>query len=232
MRVNLLGLALVLVALSACTEGGGTEGPSLNSNTNWLLACSGDGDCPDALSCLCGQCTEECVAPSDCSIEGAECVVNAVSCASAPLSACLPGCADDAECGDGYECVPSGRPADDPVSVCVPEWADAVSTGCINGLQFHCGATIGAATNVLFECASGTYTRVETCEGACISTGETEAFCTPDCGDGGPPTCGNDENGGDPDSLYACRAGRLSWISDCPYGCGGGDGPQGCAPAP
>lgn len=227
MRNPLWMVALGAAAMLSCTDTG-TQGPTLNSNTNWLMACSADENCADGLSCLCGQCTQECTDVTDCSEDGAECIVNAVTCESAPVAACLPGCTDDEDCGDGYNCALG----DTETLVCVPAWADDGTTGCVGGWQFHCGSTIGGARDALFECENGSYTRVETCEGACISTGEANAFCTPDCGEPGLPVCGDATNGGDPDTLYACREGNLTWVATCVYGCGLDGDRAGCMSAP
>jgi hypothetical protein len=120
----LVGISLLLLA--DCAKSATPAG--VGGETNWLKRCRDDATC-DEGSCLCGVCTRACSDDSACS--GAQvgaCVqtdhgAGAALCEEAPFAGkqaaavCLPRCANDDVCGDGFRC---------DRSVCVP---DALSSG-------------------------------------------------------------------------------------------------------
>lgn len=79
---KVLSVSLAALWVSGCVSS--AEDPT-DTNTNWFESCEEDSDCGGALSCVCGQCTVQCVESSDCSeAEGeAECV-SEDECSGAP----------------------------------------------------------------------------------------------------------------------------------------------------
>ena len=112
--LRMLSLWIVSSTLIACAvsepkpSGHGGE-------TNWLIVCEGNADC-DQGSCLCGVCTTTCESSDDCAagFEGS-CVATESAPANAlcrsaveiPSSLCLPSCANDMTCGEGFDCLDS-----------------------------------------------------------------------------------------------------------------------------
>ncbi len=106
---TVLALLCGLAFAAGCEKSHQPLGPSADSNTNWLMECSRDGDC-DSTSCLCGQCTVECTEQTDCGeLDGARCTMPEdhdpcmTSAQAAPV--CLRECESDADCGDRGDCL-------------------------------------------------------------------------------------------------------------------------------
>lgn len=119
--MSALGVMLLLT-LGGCPSNGTGGGPRIDSNTNWLMACSETADCASDLACICGQCTATCQSDGACASLGAgRCVDGAAPfCPSSAAPICLPTCATDAECGPRYGCSADG--------VCLPEWSLEIDT--------------------------------------------------------------------------------------------------------
>jgi hypothetical protein len=113
MRASKIAIAAVLMLLGACAQ---TEAPAPNKNTNWLQECGTDADCGQALSCICGVCTERCEDEDACGeSEGMATCRHERSaeligqCGEAPRwsSVCVAACEDDVDCayvGEGAHC--------------------------------------------------------------------------------------------------------------------------------
>lgn len=102
-------LALLCFAQFSCSPG---SEPRVDSQTNWLRACSIDAEC-GGLECHCGACTRPCSTVESCSgLDGATCVLAAEPGAVAlcggsnPTSPgyCIPRCSAG-DCTDGASCV-------------------------------------------------------------------------------------------------------------------------------
>jgi len=106
MRTAILGagFALLVGLLSAgCTESHADGPPAVDSETHFLTLC--DKRCEDGLTCVCGVCTRECAAASDCEelSAGASCraphVGDKRACGRAlPATVCEAECSDDDDC--------------------------------------------------------------------------------------------------------------------------------------
>lgn len=132
--------ALVCLTCAAKTERVGGE-------TNWLTACSNDGDC-ESSTCSCGACTRECTNDGDCR-DGAVCAPGdgaaiAAQCGEPRPALCLPGCTRDNDCSSEQRCVaggcvlsgasgPGGNGVTNPTGDCV-----AMSDG--SGIEHNPGA--------------------------------------------------------------------------------------------
>lgn len=250
-HLNVLGAAALIIAAVGftvgCNNDGTSGGPFINSNTNWLLACSGSSDCPSDLSCECGQCTITCDDDSACSNVGTGTCASPGSdafdrfCQPLHTPICLPDCQDDLDCGDNYAC---------QAGSCIPTWTqpqatpvrdtgstdaqDDVDSGtlqdtsvdsttdaedpCPSGLTFHCGQAIGDDRSSLFECVEGVFMRVEVCDGSCVTIPGLDDACVRECLPGSFPFCGTDY--GLPDGfLYDCLPAGIIVRSECPFGC-------------
>jgi hypothetical protein len=64
-KAHLVPVLCLVAVLSSCSRShANLDG---DSNTNWLRSCARDGDCADALACVCGLCTSTCLRDSECS---------------------------------------------------------------------------------------------------------------------------------------------------------------------
>lgn len=115
MRNNLrYACALCLLLVLGCKSEGETPGPSVGSNSNWLVSCGTGVDCsaPEIPECACGVCTVQCSSDDDCAmLQDARCAPETHAaarslCATSPMSTgiCLPRCEPGA-CGEGQACV-------------------------------------------------------------------------------------------------------------------------------
>lgn len=97
--IGLSLLAVLLVTLPACSSG-----PSTDSETHWMKACSDDEDCDDGLDCLCGVCTTGC--DDDCSGVGPDAVCTDISedCDDADAPICLATCDSADDCPGDFNC--------------------------------------------------------------------------------------------------------------------------------
>lgn len=109
-------ILLLSLVMTAC---GAKSHPQVGGETNWLARCSVDAECGQG-SCLCGMCTNACESASDCGEADAICESAAIEGGGMACAArlCLPRCASDGECGDGFvcaggACLPQVRPATD-----------------------------------------------------------------------------------------------------------------------
>jgi hypothetical protein len=123
-------LAFALVALS-CEDPG--VSPTAGSNSNWLVTCELDEQCPGVASCVCTRCTRACASDADCAGLGdtrcalpadaagaSECVDGASS------GLCLPRC-EAGSCASDQACVAGACVLDPPpdVDFCAPVAAAA-----------------------------------------------------------------------------------------------------------
>ncbi len=100
---------LLLLLLSACSDSDQGE----TSEINWHASCTDDSTCGDG-KCICGVCTISCDKDSDCDEVGTDVICAAQKTAAyehicqcrdeALTGICLPGCADDDSCNDGFSC--------------------------------------------------------------------------------------------------------------------------------
>lgn len=66
-----MGLAL---AMMVCALGCSASGdPGTDSTTHFWMSCESDSQCGNG-TCICGRCTRECDANSECSVDEARCV--------------------------------------------------------------------------------------------------------------------------------------------------------------
>lgn len=98
-------LPLLLAALvlpPACS----TE--NAHKGTNWLVACANDADCGGA-SCICGICTQSCMAANTCAESGGLCgesFAATTQCSGqANAGICMAACAQESDCETGQTCV-------------------------------------------------------------------------------------------------------------------------------
>ena len=107
-------LGLWLLALSSAIGGcAKTTPPSVGGETNWLKLCTDGAGCARG-SCVCGVCTIECRANSECSGNFAGACVSGQddtgrqACDSPasepPAGLCLPACKSDGQCGSSFAC--------------------------------------------------------------------------------------------------------------------------------
>lgn len=173
-------------AFVACTDGGPPRGPSLDSNTNWLTACTEDADCILGTSCLCGQCTLGCADDSACtSLGGGVCATPGdaswdAMCTEPAPPVCLPICTTDADCDTEHYCVSGG---------CIPQWAESSATNPPDA-----GGTDGGGTDAGVQ--DGGSDAGPTDAGP-TDAGPTDAASDADPGDGGATDGGTDT---DPDA--------------------------------
>jgi hypothetical protein len=99
-----LGLALTIGSCGKVAE----PAPLYDSNTNWLLRCSADGQCSGSLRCYCGICTKPCGQDAECGrLKGAQCEESGEVLCGERASAgglCVLGCTQNSECGGGFDC--------------------------------------------------------------------------------------------------------------------------------
>lgn len=104
--------AAPFVAAAALLVGFGCSAKSedVGGETNWLVMCERDDDCPD-MPCRCGVCTTECSAASDCGdLEAATCAdgdsdATETQCGrSTSVGICLPECTRDSDCSSNQRC--------------------------------------------------------------------------------------------------------------------------------
>jgi hypothetical protein len=164
MRASKISIAAVLVLLSACAQ---TEAPAPNKNTNWLQECATDAECDEALSCICGVCTERCADEDACAgrdgmgtcrhERSAELMGQ---CGDAPRwsSVCVAACEDDVDCayvGQGAHCehgacIASMNTYVERTSVGVPGDGGADEAPCI---PYGDGCAELVATSMLYPSA-------------------------------------------------------------------------------
>jgi hypothetical protein len=127
-----LWLALLTLACQ-----GQSSTPSEGSNSNWLIACSGDSECGAAFSCRCGGCSRECDSDADCDgFADARCSAatenaRASQCRTRDsvqsFGICLPRC-EAGSCNTGQACIDAAcvlMPWPDSEFCAALTWADA-----------------------------------------------------------------------------------------------------------
>lgn len=122
----------------ACAPNGG---PTVGSQTNWLIACDTSKQCGD-LACTCGVCAKPCADTSACDdLPGASCVANTDPGAiavcggqKAPTDMCLPRC-DDAACPEGTSCL---------AGICAPSPSPTLEVSIDPEIQFQTLIGFGA----------------------------------------------------------------------------------------
>lgn len=122
---SLLFVSGLLLGAVACEGAASSTMDKTGSETHWLVACTSEDDC-GSLTCLCGVCSRECSADSDCG-GGTSCVeagdpAHYAACSTAtasPATMCLEPCTDceaPSAC-DGGDCIPAADDdADDDVA--------------------------------------------------------------------------------------------------------------------
>jgi hypothetical protein len=108
---------LVATLLSPACHGERDSSPRVDSNTNWLRACESDRACPDALTCVCGQCTRACAeeaCPGDLVCAEPARWARAGTCEEPARPYCGAPCTAASPCAEASQscvlglCVPSG----------------------------------------------------------------------------------------------------------------------------
>lgn len=99
-----LPFAITLLALCACSD---SRAPEAGSQTHFLIPCT--DTCPDALTCVCGVCTSDCSAASECSAlsQDAVCATPAGADCALQSMVCDVTCKRDGDCedlGSTYTC--------------------------------------------------------------------------------------------------------------------------------
>lgn len=110
--LNIAGLALsaltLTLSLGSCGKVAAGGPALLDSNTNWLMRCSADGQCSGSLRCYCGICTKPCGENAECGLlSGSACAESGESLCGEHASAgglCVLSCTADSECGAGFSC--------------------------------------------------------------------------------------------------------------------------------
>jgi hypothetical protein len=108
---------LVSTLLGPACHGERDSSPQVDSNTNWLRACESDRACPDALTCVCGQCTRACAeeaCPGDLVCAEPARWARAGTCDEPARPYCGASCTAASPCADASQscvlglCVPTG----------------------------------------------------------------------------------------------------------------------------
>jgi hypothetical protein len=204
-----LWLLLVAAPLGCQTEYEPAP-PSTNSNSNWLVACSQDADCASDTTCACGFCVASCERAADCGQSRPEAACAPPGgqaldrlCGGAgqtPGAVCLPGCAQDADCPQGWSCLEQA---------CAPP-------ACQEGTQV-CASQLGLEGGFLYLCdEDGAWNPAQACELGCLTLDDAQAACvTYDC-DTLPQGqyCGS-ELALPTDFWFDCSGGQMSVLGTC-----------------
>jgi hypothetical protein len=78
--------------------------PEVITETGFLDVCEATADCEGTLACVCGRCTSSCDNPATCGDRAVCATVLPASSCLGGLTACLPGCTEDSDCGPGDLC--------------------------------------------------------------------------------------------------------------------------------
>lgn len=85
---------LIAGCASSTLDGGGT-------NTNWLVSCQQDSECPEGGQCACGLCTRTCESDMACdSVAQSSCAgqLDVLGCGASEARVCVQTCSDASDC--------------------------------------------------------------------------------------------------------------------------------------
>ncbi len=214
--------------MTACPDGEGEGGSSVDSQTHWLRPCEDDSQCGEAYQCLCGICTVTCEEDQACGGTGttSQCFVavegigdELCTLEEGPAGICLPDCSEDNPCRDGEvcaqgACVPEEREPECRAEVLVEDVVDSEEVGA---LLLHCEARMrecGERTEDMSVVFDGAGSFAVTCGCSCDEPEAPSYECNPESGDDILIVAGDA-----PDE--EARDALLSWCAEQAPGCPG-----------